>query len=173
MFYNLGAVIELSDVTDNECDLCWLGCKQQNRMMLFSLNWSRLSLPLSLSSSCLCFLFIPGGENHHDFTSGHEAAPALHHTQQHRRDFVAGCHRHLRFLLHLLLLHPSAVHLLALVILRRRLALLHTAHTHTYVGDLAHHSRDNLTFTCDHIRDCYILCFWNISWVCKNNCFAL
>ncbi|TKS76045.1 Mediator of RNA polymerase II transcription subunit 23 [Collichthys lucidus] len=73
------------------------------------------------------------GENHHDFASGHEAATALHHTQQQDRDFNVRRDRRLR-LRRLLLVHPAAPHLLALVILCRCLTLLHTTLAHPHVG---------------------------------------
>lgn len=111
------------------------------------------SLPISIF---LCFCLL-GGENHHDPASGHEAATALHHTQQQDRDFVVSCHRRLRFIRRLLL-HPSAPNLLTLIILCCRLTLLHTAHTHTSVGGLGKHKHTGAIMTMgfhNHIKDLF------------------
>lgn len=105
-----------------------------------------------------------GGENHHDSASGHEAATVLHHTQQQDRDLFVSCHRCLRFLR--LLLHPSALGLLALFSLCCRLAILHTAHAHTYVGVVGKHEHTGTILTADfrarnHITGRDVSSFWN------------
>lgn len=79
-------------------------------------------------------LLSPGGENHHDFAAGHEAATAVHHTQQQDGDVVISRCRPLHFLC--FILHPSALRFLALDILCHCLSLLHTARARTHVVHL-------------------------------------
>lgn len=120
---------------------------------LISFNYNFLFRSTTMDP-CLSSVHLPrflrlGGENHHDSAPGHEAASALHHTQQQDRDFIIGCQRCLH-LLRRLLRHPSAPSLHTLVLHRCRLALLLlTAHTHAYVGGLGKHEHRVAAVNCE------------------------